>query len=167
MKYSVVLASLLVSCGSELPVHRLIPGHHVANQYLNEFMSECDKRQAEVAARCRYNLQQLDSIQEVETISGDGTTPDTIGVCRTYSTGGVTWSRRIEIEQEARLTLPESRYKAVIWHELFHCLGDLDHVNDPDALMAPSVASQEQIENHWEKMVDDAFDAVLAVKVGL
>ncbi|CAB5221113.1 hypothetical protein UFOVP244_84 [uncultured Caudovirales phage] len=94
----------------------------------------------------------LNGITMVDTVADMGYEPGSlvIGVCK--------WPRQINILRPYWYQASPTLRAALIYHELGHCLLNLDHSSPENInIMAPVILSEEILEDHWSALVDKLF----------
>lgn len=157
----VVLALLLTACGTEdqesieyrpqyndtstsdlLENVKIDP---LLRQHVYDFVFTCDQHES-TSSRCKRNLAKLDSVKTVESIDyGDSA----VGVCITIESG----FRFIQIESDGSY-INSLAMKSLVFHELGHCLLDLEHSNVIDDIMYPILVDPERLLTRWHDLVD-------------
>ena len=127
------------------------------NQYMDHFYGLCLHTTA--ANKCKENIQKVRSINFVDSFD-EKTDPH-------KSVAGVCWwsklSRKIEIKRN--IAEPGStKEKALIFHELGHCLLDLGH-SDPNTkmLMNPYLFDEKTYASNWTQLQNELFQLVLSL----
>ena len=119
--------------------------------YVDLFMKDCEVRRLD----CQDNLNKLKEIKVVDMEDKNKEDAEvTVGLC--YSS---LFSKRIHIN---RLALEyKGRYmQTLVYHELGHCMYDLDHEKKPDMLMSEIMPSMVVIVRDWQTLLDDFFAAI-------
>lgn len=166
---TVLLTSVLIGCGSyEEPAvstntkkqgdkKQKEQSDPYLEQYMKHFHGLCLHTTA--ANRCKENLQKVRSINFVDAFD-EKTDPN-------GSVAGVCWwsrfSRKIEIKRG--IAEPGSvREKALIFHELGHCLLDLGH-SDPNTkmLMNPYLFDEKTYASNWTRLQNELFQLILSL----
>ena len=115
--------------------------------FFEEFMELCDK--SKYARRCQKNLlgfygvQYIDKLEEVF-----------VGHCTYFETFYQKFSS-IKLRADYK-NKPYYVKKALIFHELAHCLLDFDHVED--GIMEPSLSGKYRIKENWERWIEELFN---------
>lgn len=116
-----------------------------------EFIEYCNITSKTNKETCQDNLRFLSTVDLVEgQIVTDN--PMTIGLCE------INVNRRITIRTE--IFAHESlSFKALIWHELGHCLLNLDHIDDKYGIhiMNPGIPTEKELGSNWTSFVVDLF----------
>lgn len=111
---------------------------------VNRFFSDCKKYLPE--AICHPNIE-LDVYVKEQAKMHD----DSIGTCWTYS---ISNKRRVFISDQVINT---SEQRLVIYHELFHCVTETEHIeNEPD-IMNPDTSYSFIVLQDWDSYVAKAF----------
>jgi len=166
---TILLASTLIGCGTDqdlvLSTEKIKPEEKkeqqeksdpYLEQYLKHFYGICIQTTA--ANRCGENLKKLKSINFVDSFD-QKTDPDGV-------VAGVCWWSRFErkIEIKRKVAEPGSmRERALIFHELGHCLLDLGH-SDPKTmmLMNPYLFDEKTYASSWSRLQTEMFQLVLS-----
>lgn len=117
-------------------------------QHVYDFVFTCDQQEL-TAARCHRNLARLDSVILVESISYSD---QAVGVCTTIANG----FRFIQIEIGSA-DINSLAMKSLIFHELGHCLLDLEHNNVIADIMYPMLVDPEKLPDKWHDIIDRLF----------
>lgn len=113
---------------------------------IDEFYDDCNGKYGTDLS----NLNKLESVKFGEPSSDEF--PNRIGVCHWWTRDGELTRARVvvkDIEQEFR-------FKALMYHELGHCVLQLGHTDqNPYTLMSPALKSNEQyLEENWDELVE-------------
>lgn len=163
---TILLTGILIGCGtSEQPVmtdektkkEPVTQNDPYLQQYMNHFYGICIQTTA--SNRCKENLKKFKSINFVDSFNKDLDPNGTVaGVC-----WWTKYSRRVEIKRN--ITQPGSmKEKALIFHELGHCLLDLGH-SDPSTkmLMNPYLSDESTYVSNWTRLQKELFQLVLSL----
>ena len=125
-------------------------------QYVKHFYGLC--LQTTSANRCKENLPKLKTVNFVDSFDSN--------VDPSGSVAGICWwarsSRRLEIKRN--LIKPGTMTeRALIFHELGHCLLDLGH-SDPKTmmLMNPYLFDEKTYVSNWNTLQNELFQLVLS-----
>lgn len=105
---------------------------------------------------------QANSIRFLEYESLSGTTA---GTCTPYldGNGGIFYSE-IRIDEIYRLYDFPLTKKALLYHELGHCLLGLEHKEvQPPVIMNPSLLLEIYYKANWTKLVDELFNSQISI----
>lgn len=136
MRY-VLLLLAVCSCAPPAPpmLHPELVG------YIDEFIDDCHAYGADVS-----DLRLLRYVGYNTSIAGN---PDMVGVCWTMSVPGVRIATAIEVKDLGDDVLQ----KALMYHELGHCILNLNH--RPGTLMAEEMLPKYIYEASWDRLVED------------
>lgn len=115
-----------------------------------EFIEFCKLSTESDADTCLANLGKL---KDVRLKSGaiDESNPTVIGLCE------IGINRTVTIRSDF-FDHRSIAFKALIWHELGHCLLDLDHIDGTDNhIMNPYLPSNKALQSSWAYFVKDFF----------
>lgn len=56
--------------------------------------------------------------------------------------------------------------KTLVYHELAHCILDLDHVDNGYMIMAPSIPEPQYLSNNWDCLVEQMFKNTNGICIG-
>lgn len=133
---SVMLSMVLSGCGISPPII-----NPELSKYIQEFTSDCGNHGANLA-----NLTALRYVNFTDDIDGEG---GSVGVCwQGVSTYNYLWFTSIEVKRMPT----EIEQKALMYHELGHCVLALDHV--PDTIMSTNMLGAEAYSADWDNMVE-------------
>lgn len=122
--------------------------------HLREFIEYC--KQSEYARSCSVNLKKLRYAKVKENISDDRAV---IGTC------GSNGDERV-VELKANFADKDSlQFKTLVWHELGHCLMDLDHNDNSFNIMNSNISSELRIALTWPRLVKSVFTKRLNVHI--
>ncbi len=119
--YILSILPLVVSCGMEMPTYI----HPDLLPYYNEYVKECNDN-----ALCRKATRMdigILTFRDTLPTSGQKNTM-AIGVCYYQD-------REVYIRSDIKDKLNEYTYKALVWHELGHCMHNLQH-NEKTTIMS-------------------------------
>lgn len=153
----IALTFSLLSCGAvgslsedyipknytDLPDLELDP---ILFQYVREFEKEAKSRGLDISYR-------LDKLRQ---LTWDSLERPKVGTCTSHSNsiGTMVWTR---VVVSPKLT-NNTYIRAVMFHELGHCVLGLDHRGGEIAsIMSPSLTNKTYYDNNWELLVDDLF----------
>jgi hypothetical protein len=152
------LLLLVTACGSESPVD-WINGptdkppivepqepELSLKQMLDSFLYDCGTvYKADVS-----NISKLEYIRYGNPATEDS--PNTVGLCTTQTYDGKLAKATIVIKEMSTPTLT----KAVLYHELGHCVLGLDHTEqDPQTMMSPMMSTTAFYKANWDVLVKD------------
>jgi len=154
----VTLILLLNGCGTEpsdwveavnpSPEERVRFEQPVASiaQILNEFLFDCGtKWNADIS-----NFSKLEFIRYSDPSTEEE--PNRVGVCWTWTSGGILTKANIEVKN----IQPAIKFKALLYHELGHCVLGLDHSpQDDQELMSPALLDSQYYIENWDKLVQN------------
>jgi hypothetical protein len=150
----------MYACGSE-STH---PSHYVSfDNYLTstvpapvrphfaEFIEHCKNSSAQNRQKCHENIKYLSDI-ELKTGLVDEERSAVIGLCEIGLKRKITL--RLDIFNTNSLA-----FKALVWHELGHCLLDLDHTPDNSDLhiMNAYLPNERELGKKWSFYTDSLF----------
>lgn len=119
--------------------------------YVDLFIDDCEVRRKD----CKMRLSWLKEIKVVEMEDKDKTDQAvTVGLCYLSI-----FSRRVHINKVA-LEYSSRYVQTLVYHELGHCMYDLDHEEKPDMLMSEMMPSMAVIFRDWNHLLDDFFAAI-------
>jgi len=150
----IILLGLFVACGQSEPQLRLRDYPQVDTElqpYVSMFMRDCSARRSD----CDVRLRLVRTIKVVTMPKeAKGSSIVTLGTCYIG-----TFSRVIHINREA---LPyQGRYmQALIYHELAHCMYDLEHETKSGMLMSELMPPLVTLVRDWQVLLDDMFAAI-------
>lgn len=164
---TLLLTSVLIGCGSgEEPVMSVNKqpedkkqkekNDEYLEKYLDHFYGICIQTTA--ANRCKENLKKVKSINFVDSFD-EKTDPNGMvaGVCWWSRT-----ERRIQIKRNMT-KLGSMQERALIFHELGHCLLDLGHSNrQTNMLMNPYLFDEQTYTSNWTRFQNELFQLVLS-----
>lgn len=116
-----------------------------------EFFQYCEISSQSNSDLCHQNIKYLSTVSmKGEQIASDK--PNTVGICRI---GGY---REIILRSDV-YPINSLSFKILVWHELGHCLLDLDHVSEADrsSVMNPFILWESELVNNWPYFVSDLF----------
>lgn len=165
IRRSLLVVIALSACGAEqaLPAQTKIVQFDTfveervsveARPHFVEFIQYCDASVPSVKTRCLSNLNRLTSVSTLYDHI-PGSEPDTVGVCE-FSTQKNS-SRRVTLRGDA-FDHDSLSFKTLVWHELGHCLLDLDHVDDGDVhIMNSYIPYSTVLALEWADLVKELF----------
>ena len=119
-----------------------------------EFVELC--MQSARADVCRSNLKKLQSITlEDKLLEVDD---NVIGFCQIYQTGVRFVQLRNNFASKHSL-----QFKALVWHELGHCLMDLDHTDTKLSIMNSRGSREERLSASWAKLAREMFSSDMSL----
>lgn len=84
--------------------------------------------------------------------------PRRVGVCNTYLINGRVDYTRITIHPRYKEKLDSIDFRALMFHELGHCILDKDHTEtSPATLMNPTIPNNYYLLTNWDKLLDNFF----------
>lgn len=108
-----------------------------------EFMEYCKLSSKEDEATCTANINVLKSVR-LKRGAIDGSDPHIIGICEISSS-----ERNVTLRSDY-FDYKSIGFKALVWHELGHCLLNLDHINGNNShIMNPSLPLQAILQSNW------------------
>lgn len=132
------LLLLLAVCGCAPAVVPAI--HPDLVKYIDSFVDDCSRYGA--------NLTDLRYLQYVNYGNNIAGKPEMVGVCWSLFVPGVKFATAIEVQDMNDDLLQ----KALMYHELGHCVLNLPH--KPDTIMAESMLFRKEYEDNWDKLVE-------------
>ncbi len=159
------LAAACIACGTEdifqptptynSPVSKTPSGEVDIDEelelFVSLFMQDCKQRRTD----CEYRLNKLKEIKVVDMPDLDKTDNEVvIGLC--YDT---LFSKRVHINR-AIIDYADRYLQALMYHELGHCMYGLDHLEESDKLMSPSMPSFTVLMRDWGALVEEMFTAI-------
>lgn len=115
------------------------------------FLQDCKSRRLDC-------LQKLSKIKEIKIVDiPDIDTTDNeivIGLC--YDS---IFNRRVHINKQI-VNFADRYLQALIYHELGHCMYDLDHAEESDRIMSPAMPPLVVLINRWSTMVAELFSSI-------
>lgn len=151
--FTTTLIGILVACGTfeQPPVHTEQDIDSRLQPYVDQFLQDCETRRAD----CRTKFAKITSIKVHKAFPlSDDITEDTIGLCQL--------SRRrnwIMIKEEVFDRFDE-HVRALMYHELAHCVYELDHVPEKNKLMSTHMPDILTVVYKWDKLVNEMFAQV-------
>lgn len=161
--FGLLLAFLLANCSTEtyktIVIDTAFPDHY--QKFAPEFHVYVHEFDQKASQRGRNTSAVLTSMKLVDKLTHNSKN-NTAGVC--YSTGGRT-QLHIEIRSRHWFEFDDLQRRALIYHELGHCVLDLPHTDEKLAvgwleiprLMNPYISSSWFLRPYWERLVDDFF----------
>lgn len=125
--------------------------------HFSEFLEYCRSSQVVDKDTCSRNLESFYGIVfENHPIVKDQ--PEVVGNCQVYEVNGKPYARKIIISKKM-VDYKSLQFKSLIWHELGHCLLDLDHVpfNRGIHMMNPSLMPEIELGKRWSYLVNTFF----------
>ncbi len=119
-----------------------------------EFVELC--MQSSHADVCRSNLKKFHSLTLKDKLRG--VDEDVIGFCQIYQTG----VRFVQLQNNFA-SKHSLQFKALVWHELGHCLMDLDHVDTKFSIMNSRGAREERLSASWAKLAREMFSSDMSL----
>jgi len=170
-KLMTVSAFLLTACGGEEGLHisrgpRDISFDHYLTSAVDgpirphfvEFVEFCKLSSQSDSDTCLANLGKLKSVRLKSGVL-DQENPTVIGLCE------ISIDRAVTIRSDF-FNHKSIAFKALVWHELGHCLLDLDHVNGTNNhIMNANLPSSKILQSSWSVLVKEFFE--LKVKLSL
>lgn len=160
MLKKIALASFmpLIACGSEIRTANIVSYNEflannvpaIVRPHFVEFFEYCDLSSESNSDLCHQNIKFLSFELKQETLLAE--IPNAVGLC---SVGD---GRKIYLRSD--LFLSDSlTFKALVWHELGHCLLNLDHVpsGKKSSLMNAILPSESQMAKNWSYFVSNFF----------
>lgn len=169
-KITLCFAIMNVSCGTEVvdkttPVTSERPDNQPSydempneiKPHFSEFLEYCKSSQPSDKDTCSKNLESFYGIvfQEHPIFKEK---PEVIGTCQVYEANGKPYARKITISKKMK-DYKSLQFKSLIWHELGHCLLDLDHIpfNKAVHMMNPSLMPEIELGKRWSYLVSTFF----------
>ena len=164
MKYTflvIYVTTMMTACGSEYDndwfkhpgkkhddkpeVQREVPVASI-QKIVDSFVHDCGNTYGADLSL----LSKLEFIRYGNPATSDA--PNVAGVCRMWTNGNAIISSQILIRE----VKPEIRQKALLYHELAHCVLELDHTDqESKTLMSPTMLSNAYYEMNWDELVKD------------
>jgi hypothetical protein len=154
---------LLSACGAEDGIHISRGRRNLSfDKYLTsavdapirphfaEFIEFCKLSSQDDADTCLSNINKLKSVR-LKTGVIDKSNPTIIGVCE------IGIDRTVTIRSDF-FDHKSIAFKALIWHELGHCLLDLDHI-EGNHIMNANLPSPRVLQSSWTFLVKDFFES--------
>ena len=167
MKRTTIIAItfFMGACGD---VTQIKPDRYVhpdLTELVDQFRADAEARQVDTSAgfgKLRI-INFVDSLVTSKKV--DGSHSRAIGVCKYYKSKyvrGVYW-REIYLERsvyEKTIEKNPKFFEALVYHELGHCVLDLEHVTKWSSIMHSKVPpfSSEKFKVKWPEMVDELFE---------
>lgn len=123
--------------------------------FVQEFVAEADKR----------NANHLD-VELIRTLKFAKLGDDIAGVCRTWrwAVGEGISHLEIMVDEEFKSLKPEWMVRALLFHEMGHCLLRLEHSEEePRVIMHPRLQRNNYYEKNWKWLLDDLFKGTKAM----
>ena len=164
-KLTITYTLLVSACGAENGLHISRDRKSISfDQYLisavdapirphfAEFIEFCKLSSQDNADTCLANLNKLKNVRLKPGVI-EPSNPHIIGVC--------------EIGIDRSITLRSDffdhrsiAFKALVWHELGHCLLDLDHIDGEDNhIMNSNMPNVKTLQSSWSSFVKDLFES--------
>jgi hypothetical protein len=119
--------------------------------FVDLFMEDCNTRRTD----CKHRLQKIKEIKVVDMPDVDKLDNQVvIGVC--YD--NIIY-KKVHINKEM-IGYADKYLQALMYHELGHCMYDLDHVEESDKLMSPAMPSFIILLQNWKELVTEMFTAI-------
>jgi len=154
--------ALMYACGTE-PTRKVAPVSF--SEYLNmnvpsvvrphfaEFIEHCKNSSVENQQKCQENIKLLSSV-ELKNGPIEANQPGVVGLCE------LSLNRKIILRADV-FNFNSLTFKALVWHELGHCLLDLDHTseNDYSHIMNAYLPNERELGKKWSFYTDDLFNS--------
>lgn len=155
----ILLTTILVSCGPsnsvdwpETPLDKEPPyvereePIEELNLIVNSFLNDCE---------AKYGAD-TSLISKLEFVRyGDPSTDENrniVGVCNIYTVNGKIVRTNIIMQDMGDHLLN----KALLYHELGHCVLNLDHTEqDPQTIMSPYISNSKFYKSNWDELVEN------------
>lgn len=126
---------------------------NVVRPHFAEFIEYCKNSSEENKRRCAENLKYLSSV-ELKTGIVDETNPNIVGYCEIYI------DRKVILRSDM-FNVNSLSFKALVWHELGHCLLDLDHTepNSGSHIMNAYLPSERELGKNWAYYTNGLFNS--------
>lgn len=119
--------------------------------YVELFMADCEARRTD----CEKKLNSIYEIRVVEMEDKNKNDKEiVIGVCYLNL-----FSNKVHINKLA-FQYGHKYVQTIMYHELGHCMYDLDHEEKDDMLMSPMMPELKTILHDWSRLLDDFFAAI-------
>jgi hypothetical protein len=124
----------------------------VVRPHFAEFFEHCKNSSEENKQKCIENLKYLSSI-ELKVGELDTSQPNVIGLCE------IGIERKVTLRYDG-FNVNSLMFKALIWHELGHCLLDLDHTaeNSPSHIMNTHLPNERELGKNWASYTEGLFN---------
>jgi predicted metal-dependent hydrolase len=150
---SLAFMGAVIACGTfeQPPVHTEQDIDKRLQPYVDHFLVDCEARRAD----CYTKFGKITSIKVHKSFPlSDDITEDTIGLCQ------LTKRRNWIMIKESVFDMFEEHIRALVYHELAHCMYELDHVPQKNKLMSANMPDSATVVYKWRKLVDEMFDQV-------
>lgn len=146
--FIVILVSVLSIPVANKDLPRIDPE---VQEFVDQFMHDCQLRRKD----CYQKLSRVREIKVIEMVTFAEEEPgETIGRCY-YGT----LSSTIHLSKDA-MRYADRYIKALVYHELGHCMYDLDHVERPGAVMSPYLPPLLYLVFQWDALLDEFFEQI-------
>lgn len=114
------------------------------------------------AMHCGSLLNKLDSIKVVEEYRDTAGNLEafTIGQCRILTYGAIVVSRKLTIRRD--VLKRRSTLRAVMAHEMGHCIWLLAHIEDEKHLMSPFILGEKTLDQQLDTMLAKFYQDITA-----
>lgn len=150
---SLAFMGAVIACGTfeQPPVHTEQDIDSRLQPYVDQFLEDCEARRSD----CRTKFGKITSIKVHKSFPlSDDITEDTIGLCQ------LTKRRNWIMIKEEVFDRFDEHVRALMYHELAHCMYELDHVPQKNKLMSVNMPDSATVVYKWRKLVDEMFDQV-------
>jgi len=162
---TIVSAFLLTACGAEETLHvsrgqrDISFDRHLESAvdapirpHLVEFVEFCKLSSQSDSDTCLANLPKLKNVRLKSGVL-DPANPTVIGLCE------MAIDRTVTIRSDF-FDHRSIAFKALVWHELGHCLLDLDHIDGTNNhIMNANLPSSKVLQSSWEIFIKDFFES--------
>ena len=168
-KIILCLALINVSCGPneivkaggknvtkyDEPVYNDVPPE--IRPHLSEFIEFCKSSTPSNRDTCSKNMETFYGISFADHPIQKGK-PEVVGICQFYEYAGKVIARKITISK-SMVDSTSLRFKSLIWHELGHCLLDLNHIPTTNRIhiMNPVLINEIELGRQWSRLVNAFF----------
>jgi len=115
------------------------------------FLKDCEARRTD----CKKKLERIKEIKVIDMPDlNESDNEIVIGLC--YDT---LLNRRVHINRII-IDFSNQYLQALMYHELGHCMYNLDHLKQPDKIMSPEMPSLLVLMSQWEELVEELFVAI-------
>lgn len=165
LKKALLASMCLTACGSETSTANVLSFNEfltknvppIVRPHFVEFFEYCDISSEKNSDLCRQNIKFLSfELKQGPLIKEN---PDVIGLCVVFN------DRKIYLRDDL-YSNNSLTFKALVWHELGHCLLDLGHVPEADesSLMNPTIPGEYQVAQSWPYFVSNLFNVGVKVE---
>lgn len=162
MRVYAVFMTVLTGCGADAVDwirEKISPGHDIPSHYIDPAFEEAIESFREDAAIWGADVSGFDYLLRVEFGDPQGDkNPIAAGLCQTHYRGNEISYTVITIHEAFRDRTDTLSFKALMYHELGHCVLQKEHASmDPHVIMSPQLASEAYFFLNWDPLVKYFF----------